>query len=267
MSDRELKKSLQQSLQQSEEPEKKRAEVSKLNEVKLEETIKSCIEIMRKQRLAQKSQQPRTGFVQYLSDIFRFEGIPIFGLQAVTLFIICLTVSTAVSIPEYIPVFMPLFVLAAMPAMFRCQYYGMSEMEAATRASGAQIILAKLILAGAANLVCMTILISFEVYLQNACKEIGQMILYCLVPYLVCMVSMLRLIRLRRRENMKICTVLVLGSCVFWGVLARTLPWLYETSALGIWIAAFLCFMAFFIKEIYFIITTRKEGKMYGIIA
>ena len=40
----------------------------------------------------------------------------------------------------------------------------------------------------------------------------------------------------------------------------------YDTSAFGIWIVAFLFFAAFFIKEIHFIITIRKEGKMYGII-
>lgn len=256
MKDRELRKYLQQSLQQETEP------------AKLEETIKSCIEVMREKKLAQNMrEEPRTGFVQYLSDIFRFEGIPIFGLQAVTLFIICLAISTVEDIPEWIPVFMPLFVLAVMPIMFKCQYYGMSEIEAVTRASGSQIMLAKLILAGAANIVCMTILISFEVYLQNSCMEIRQMILYCLVPYLVCMVSMLRLIRLHRKENIQICTVMMLSFCVCWGVMARTLPWLYETSALGIWIVAFLFFAAFFIKEIYFIITTGKEGKIYGIIS
>lgn len=92
------------------------------------------------------------------------------------------------------------------------------------------------------------------------------MILYCLVPYLVCMVSMLRLIRLRRKENMQICAAVVFGSCVCWGVLARTMPWLYEASAFGIWIIAFLFFAVFFVKEIYFIVTTRKEGKLYGII-
>ncbi len=267
MSDRELKKYLQQSLQQETEHEKPVKKLSEKN-AKLEETIKLCIGVMREQKLALKSQEePRTGFVQYLSDIFRFEGIPLFGLQAVTLFIICLTISTAAGIPKYIPVFMPLFVLAVMPVMFKCQYYGMSEIEAVTRASGSQIVLAKLVLAGAANLVCMTCLISFEVYLQDSYSEIGQMILYCLVPYLVCMVSMLRLIRLRRKENIQICTAIVLGSCVCWGILARTLPWLYEASAFGLWIVAFLFFAAFFIKEIYFIITTRKEGKMYGIIA
>ncbi len=266
MSDRELKKYLRQSLQQETEQGNSVKEPGEKN-ARLEKTIKVCIGVMREQKPALKPQEPRTGFIRYLSDIFRFEGIPLFGLQAATLFIICLTISTAAGIPKYIPVVMPLFVLAVMPVMFKCQYYGMSEMEAVTRASGSQIVLAKLILSGAANLVCMTVLISFEVYLQNSCSELGQIILYCLVPYLVCMVSMLRLIRLRRKENMQICTVMVLGSCVCWGILARTLPWLYEASAFGLWIVAFLFFAAFFIKEIYFIITTRKEGKMYGIIA
>lgn len=260
---RELEVYLQQSLQQGAELGKKRNGKG----TRLEETIKSCIEIMREQKLAQNAQEePRTGFVQYLSDILHFEGIPVFGLQAVTLFIICLVISTVADIPEYIPVFMPLFALAVMPVMFKCQYYGMSEMEAVTRASGSQIILAKLVLAGAANIVCMTILISFEVYLQNSCREIGQMVLYCLVPYLVCVVSMLRLIRLRRKESVQICTVIMLSYCVCWSVLARTLPWLYEASAFGLWIAAFLFFALFFIKEINFIITMRKEGKIYGII-
>ena len=264
MGDRELKKYLQQSLRQS---NKLKKELDG-NGIRLEETINLCTEMMREQKLAQKSQEePRTGFVQYLSDIFRFEGITIFGLQTLVLCITCLKISTLADIPQYIPVFMPLFVLAVMPAVFRCQYYGMSEIEAVTRASGSQIVLAKLVLAGAANLVCMTVLISLEVHLQNSYRETGQIILYCLVPYLVCMVSMLRLIRLRRKENIQICIVLVLGSCVCWGVLARTLPWLYEASAFGIWIIAFLFFAAFFIKEIYFIITTRKEGKIYGIIS
>jgi len=272
MSDRELKKYLQQSLQQETGHEKVHNEksVKKFSEenAKLEETIKLCTEIMREQKLAKKPQEePRIGFIQYLTDIFRFEGVPIFGLQAVALFIICVVIYTAAGNPSYIPAFMPLFVLAVMPAIFKCQYYGMSEIEAVTRASGSQIVLAKLVLAGAANLVCMTVLISFEVYLQNSYSEIGQMILYCLVPYLVCMVSMLRLIRLRRKESIQICIIMVLGSCVCWGVLTRTLPWLYEASAYGLWIVAFLFFIAFFIKEIYFIITTRKEGKMYGIIA
>ncbi len=40
-----------------------------------------------------------------------------------------------------------------------------------------------------------------EVYLQNSYKEIGQMVLYCLVPYLVCIVALLRLIRLQKKTE------------------------------------------------------------------
>lgn len=264
MRDKEFTTYLRQSLQQETEPDGKSEQIP----AKLEETIRLCTEIMQKQGFSQNLQEePRTDFVRYLSDIFRFEGLFIFGLQAVALFIVCLTIYTAAGVPKYIPIFMPLLVLAVMPVMFRCQYYGMSEIEAVTRASGSQIVLAKLILAGAANIVCMTVLIAFEVNLRDSYREIGQIILYCLVPYLLCMVSMLRLIRLRRKESIQLCTITTLGSCVCWGILAKALPWLYETSAFGIWIVAFLFFAAFFIKEIYFIITMRKEGKMYGIIA
>lgn len=276
MSGKEFKRYLRQYLRQetelieenNQEDAKQHNGMKKLRDARLEETVKLCTEIMREQKLAAKPpEEPRIGFVQYLSDIFRFEGAPIFGLQAAVLFIICVAIYEAAGNPCYIPVFMPLLVLAVMPAMFKCQYYGMSEIEAVTRASGSQIALAKLILAGAANLVCMTLFISFEVRLQNAYREIGRIILYCMVPYLVCMVSMLRFIRLCRKESIQICTVIMLSSCVFWGGLARTMPWLYETSAFSIWIAAFLFFAAFFIKEICFIITMRKEGKMYGIIS
>lgn len=273
MSNKELKKYLRQYLQKETELEKlnnikKLNVVNKFNVVKLEETVKLCTEIMREQKLSGKArEEPRTGFAQYLSDIFRFEGVSIFGLQAAALFIICVAIYEAAGNPSYIPTFMPLFVLAIMPVIFKCQYYGMSEIEAVTRASGSQVILAKLVLAGAANLVCMTFFIFFEVQFQDAYREIGQIILYCIVPYLVCMVSMLRLIRLRRKENIQICTVIMLSSCIFWGVLAKTLPWLYDISAFGLWIVAFLFFAAFFIKEIHFIIAMRKEGKMYGIIS
>lgn len=252
MKDRELKEYLQQSLCQEADPDR------------LEETFKACIQIMREQN-AQR-EEPRLRFFGYLSSIFRFEGIPILMLQAVTLFLVCFVIYTISDDPKIMPVFMPLFVLALMPVVFKVQHYGMSEIEAATRTSSAQIMLAKLVLAGAANLVSMTVLLYLEVSLQNSCKEMGQMILYCLVPYLVCMVVMLHLIRLRKKDNMQICGITILGSCVFLGGTVKALPWLYETSAMGIWMIAFLLFLTFFIKEICFILKMRKEGKMYGIV-
>ena len=121
---------------------------------RLEGTIKDCTEIMKEQRFYK--EEPRTDFLQYLSDVFRFEGIPIFILQAITLFLVCVTIAGMADVPENIPVYMPFFVLTVMPALFKSQIYGMSEIEAVTRASGAQIMLAKLVLAGGANLICIT---------------------------------------------------------------------------------------------------------------
>ena len=241
MKDRTLKSNLYHSLGQEVQPKR------------LGETINYCTEIMKEQMFYK--EEPRTSFFQYLSDVFRFEGIPIFILQAVTLFFVCLMIASVADIPQNIPIFMPLFVVAAMPVLFKSQLYGMSEIEAVTRASGAQIMLAKLILSGAANLVCITILLFMETYQQNSCKGIGQMILYCLVPYLVCMVGLLRVIRMRKKEGLPVCVFIMLGSCVFWA------------TATGLWLIMFVVFSAFFLQEIRYIAAIRKEGKMYGIIA
>ena len=106
-----------------------------------------------------------------------------------------------------------------------------------------------------------------EVYLQNSYSQLGQIVLYCLVPYLVCMVMLLRLMRLQKKESMQICAIAMSGSCICWGISSRVFPWLYETSAMGVWIVSFLVFLLFFIKEIYYIAVVRKDGKMYGIVA
>ena len=232
---------------------------------RLDETIKYCTEIVREQKFPK--EEVRTSFFHYLSDVFRFEGIPIFALEAFALFVVCVAISSIADVPQYIPVFMPLFILAVMPVLFKSQFYGMSEIEAVTRASGAQIMLAKLVLAGAANLVCITIVLCLEVSLQNSCNELGQMILYCLVPYLVYMAGMLRVVRLQKKESIPIYAAVMLGSCACWAISAHVIPWLYTTSAVGLWIMALVVFGTFFVKEISFIVEMRKEGKMYGIIA
>lgn len=242
---------LQAALQQQPHPEK------------LEETIELCTLLLQDYPCRR---MQRTTFWGYLADVLRFEGAGIFGLQTAILLVVCIVSETVVKEPRYIPAFMPLFGLALMPVLFRSQFCGMGELEAVTRASGAQIILAKLVLAGAADLVCITALLCLQMRLQDSRENMGQMVLYCLVPYLVCLTAMLRLLRLRRRESIPVCGIAVLGSGFGWGMSAVLLPELYETSAAGIWLLAFLLFAGFFSKEIYYIIETRREGKMYGII-
>lgn len=231
---------------------------------KLQETIQLCITEMHRQSAGY---EERTGFWAYLSDVFRFEGLSIFGLQILALWVSCLGIVIMADIPAALPAFMPLFGLAVMPVLYRGQAYGMSEMEAVTRASGAQIVLAKLILAGAAELLCMTAMLCVEVSVWGASDQIMQMILYIVVPFLVCMVELLRSIRTCRHRSTTTYTAVSLTACVGWGISARCFPWLYETSATGLWIVGFIVFGSFFIREICFIIQMRKEGKMYGTIS
>lgn len=236
----------------------------KVRPEKMQETIRECITQMHRYPI---EDEERTGFWAYLSDIFHFEGMSIFGLQFAALLVSCLGIGTIARIPRFLPVFMPLFGLALVPVLYRNQTCGVAEMEAATRASGAQIVLAKLILAGAAQMLCMTVVLGLEISVSGMSDRIAQMILYIMVPFLVCMVELLRRIRTCRQGNMTAGTVMTVFSCAAWGASAQFFPWLYETSATGLWAAGFVVFAAFFIREICYIIQMRKEGKMYGIIS
>ncbi len=208
--------------------------------------------------------EPRLGFWQFLSGVFRFAWPPIVAFQTAALLLAGLYLYGASKDLKYLPVFIPLFMLAAVPVVFQGQYFGTSEMEAVTRSSGAQIVLAKLILSGAANLVCMTMLLWLEVRLTGGVRDLGRMILYCLVPYLACMTMLLHLIRSGRKNGMTLAVVASLGSCLFWRVSSRAAPGLYELSAVGVWLAAFTVFSVFFAREICFIVKANKEGRMYG---
>lgn len=228
---------------------------------RLEQTAALCAALVR-QRAPR--EEPRMGFWDFLADIFRFEGVPILACQAAALALAGLHVYGAAEHLETVPAYIPLFALAAVPALFRGRYRGVSELEAATRASTAQLTLAKLVLAGGADLVCMTLLLALQAHLTGSCRQMGRMILYCLVPYLAGMTVLLCLIRRRSEGGMPLGAAAALGSCLFWYGTGKACPWLYEIPAVGVWAAAFILFTAFFIREIYFIIRANREGKMYG---
>lgn len=93
------------------------------------------------------------------------------------------------------------------------------------------------------------------------------MVLYGLVPYLVCMTAVLQMIRLRRRERMPICAAATIGFCVAWPASANAMPQIYETSATGLWLILLVIFGGFFCREIGFIVEKKREGTLYGIIS
>lgn len=229
--------------------------------LRMEQTVGLCVQIVRRQNAPA---EMRTGFWGFLSGVFRFEGAPILLSQAGALALACLAACASSGDLRRIPAYAPLFVLAAVPSFCRGRYHRVSELEAATRSSGAQLALARLLLAGAADLVCMTVLLGLEIRLTDGLRALGPMILYCLVPYLVCMTALLHLVRSGRSGSMAPAAVTAIGSCLFWRASSRVTPGLYELSALGVWIAAFAVFSAFFAREICFIIQANREGKMYG---
>ncbi len=226
---------------------------------RMEETAGLCRGIVREYPPAG---EERAGFFAYLSEVFRHERGAILGLQSMALAVSCMGMGAVSRPSSAFPTFVTLFSLSAAAVLLRGQSCRMSEMEAATRASGAQIVLARLLLSGAASLVFLTGLLCLRVWLSGNGGEIGWLILYTLVPYLSCMLLMLRRIRLCRRG--------VLGTgflcSAFWCLSAVGFPGLYEISAGGVWVSATLVFGGFFAREICYIWEMGKEGKMYGVI-
>lgn len=255
MNDRQLKRRLTEYLDQSKD--------AQVEPEQLMETVDLCVAVMREQTAPAASRQ---SFWAFLSEVFHFEGIPILLSQLAVLFATCLVAGSSPMSPYELPRYMPLFILTVMPIFFRGQRYRVSEVEAVTRTSGALLVLVRLVLAGMSALVCVTFLLALEVWLQRSWENLGWMVIYCLVPYLTCMTAMLALLRRRRKDGASLCAAFALGSVVFWRYSAHLFPWLYEASALGIWVAAVLVYSWLFAKEVVFIVHARQEIDMYGIV-
>jgi hypothetical protein len=229
------------------------------------ETQRLCMIILNEQQVT--LEEKRTSFWTFLSDIFRYSGLRLWGMQILILAIVCAGILSVPNVPNVIPLFTPLFLLACIPSLFQNQTYNMCEIEAATRASGTQIVLAKLVLAGAANLICLSITLVLAAIKTDFSANMFQLILYAVVPLLGCMVAMLCCIRTCKQHAFQISMIVCFSTSMFAGVLSRLAPKLYDLSAIGIWIIAFVVFTCFFVKEIYSLTEARKEGKMYGTIA
>lgn len=234
---------------------------------RLQETQQMCTALLDEQIKLNLIPEERTTFWQFLSAVMRYTGWRLWVAQGIILLLVCACVFSIPNTPKIIPIFMPLFILACLPSFYQSATFGMSEIEAATRASGAQIILAKLVLAGAAEIVITTIICGLTFFTAEYPVTLIQIILYVIVPFLGCLILTLWSMRTREQYAMQIGIVACLGTSAFAGALAHWLPALYDFSALGIWMITFVVFAGFFIRELSLLIKTWKEGKMYGIIA
>ena len=233
------------------------------NKQKMEETIAECRRITRENAIASR---PRSSFLDFLSEVLRMNGKIIFAGQMITLVIICLTIQVVNDYPKLIPVFIPFFILAALPVLFQAEINHMSEIELATRNSYAQLLLARLIIIGAADIVCFTLLLAVEVCCFRSGLGLLNLILYVFVPYMLCVTALLRLIRSGKRKIISSAMVALTASFL-WAIVAFVIPGLYVGSAVGIWMICFIVFGIFFIREMEYLILYVKEGKIYGFVA
>lgn len=234
---------------------------------RLKETQRICDKILNRQMKLNLVPEERTNFWQFLSDVMRYIGWRLWLAQGIVLLFICSGCFSIHNTANAISMFIPLLILACLPSFYQSRTFGMGEIEAVTRASGAQIILAKLILAGAAQIICLTVICWLVTIVAESSVTLIQIIMYVIVPFLGCLILTLWNMRTRERYAIQFSAISCLGVSAFAGTLAHWFPVIYDISAIGVWFITFVLFMGFFTKELSLLIKTWKEGKMYGIIA
>ena len=209
--------------------------------------------------------RPRTGFWAFLSQVWRFTGVPMWAAQGAAAALFFLAADWDKEPGCWLPLLGPLLVVVCLPVLFAGQRYEMDELEASTCISRAELALAKLILAAAADLVILTS--ALVLGRSQTGKALLPLFFYLLVPFLFCAMVALTVLRRCPRSNGTIC--IAVCSVAAAGLLAVHLaaPQLYETSALGGWALAFTGFGGFFVRELVFLLQKRKGEAICGIAA
>ena len=202
---------------------------------RLKATQQICTTILNQQKQLNLIPEERTKFWQFLSDVMRHIGWRLWISQGIVLIFICAGVFSILNTPNVISMFIPLLILACLPSFYQSSIFGMGEIEAVTRASAAQIILAKLILAGAAQIVCLTVICWFAIVVAEYPVTLIQLIMYVIVPFLGCLILTLWNMRKRERYAIQCSVVSCLGVSAFAGTLAHWFPAIYDISAIGVW--------------------------------
>lgn len=215
---------------------------------------------------ARGSVRRRLDFGEFLLEAARHIGLRLWGTQALTLLAVCvLLFSLWEKALCYLPGMMPLFVLACVPELLRGRTWGMEEMEAATRASTLQLMLAKLVLAGGANLVCLTFTLLCVLRLPGLPWRVAQLVLYMTVPFLGSAALALWCIRRAHGHPRAACA----AACAVVSLLcvsgALWLPRIYELSAIGLWAAALPASAACLVGELYRLTKSGKGELFLGI--
>ena len=207
----------------------------------------------------------RTGFWTFLSQVWRFTGAPMWAAQGAASLLFFLAAAGQKDLVSWLPLLGPLLVGVCLPVLFAGQRFDMDELEASTCVSCAELALAKLILAAAADLVFLTAALALGK--SQTGKALLPLFFYLLVPFLFCALTSLTVLRRCPRSNGVVCIVVCSATAAGLLVVHLAAPQLYETSALGGWMLAFLVFGGFFVRELISLFQQRKEGIIGGVAA
>ena len=133
----------------------------------------------------------------------------------------------------------PLIVLTNVFELSRSYTHGMVEIELSTRYSFRQLMLARLSVLGAVDILCLTVLLIFS-GMQISVEKYA-IILYAFVPFLAtCFACLLILNRIKRRESTYYCAAV--GLCITFaiGIATMQYPQIFELAAIWAWAVIFI---------------------------
>lgn len=157
-----------------------------------------------------------------------------------------------------ISAFMPLLALSVLTESGRSESYGMAEFELSTRFCLKSVVLARLWIIGAANLVLFCLLVPFA-HMNNG-ASILQTGVYMACPYLLTTFGGLFAVRkVRGKEAAYLCAGIAVGVCTGSLILHQSFPIIYTGQGFSWWIAAMIIFGIGTTNQCYKIVKQTEE--------
>lgn len=153
----------------------------------------------------------------------------------------------------------PFLALVAVAESARSENYGMAEIEMATRFSLKSVVLARLGILGAENLLLLCLLLPLG--MRNNPMEPIQAGVYMVLPFLLTTYSGTCIVRrIRGREGMYLCGVAAV--CVSFGSYSvrQESAWIFRADVMGWWIVCGVLLTAGIIKQYAYIVRQAREG-------
>ena len=198
----------------------------------------------------------RAGFWQFLSEVWRFAGGPMWAAQGGVALLFALAAAGRAQEAACLPLLGPVLVAVSLPALFAGRRYAMDELEATTCLSVGELMLAKLVLAAAADGVALTVVVLLG--WARAQVPLLPLLLHLWVPFLVCALAALVAVRRFPRGGAQLCFGVCAATAAGLMGVRWYVPQLYTVSALGGWAVLFVLFAVFFFREAAVLIRRRE---------